>query len=69
MTQPSPSQPVLASGELYFGDNGRVFCPKHAGMTALYTGRDLSGQSVERVTEADRKAWPEDLGPLQCEGC
>jgi hypothetical protein len=42
-------EPVLDDGALYFGDNGRCFCAKHAGTSALYTGRDISGQRVERV--------------------
>lgn len=44
--------PALRSVALYFGDNGRCFCGRlHcAGMNAHYTGRDLSGQRVERIT-------------------
>lgn len=40
---------------LYFGDNGRAFCGRLrcAGMTAFHTGRDLSGQKVEKVSAAD----------------
>ena len=44
--------------------------PRCAGQSALYTGRDLSGQKVERITVEDVRAWPEDLGVLRCEtGC
>ena len=60
---------VLREDELYFGDNGRVFCGAHAGASARYTGRDISGQRVERVTEKDRREWPEDLGEIECETC
>jgi hypothetical protein len=35
---------------LYFGDNGRCFCGHHAGMSAAYTGMDISGQEVEKIT-------------------
>lgn len=41
---------VLKDDALYFGDNGRIFCGRCAGMTATYTGRDISGQRVQRVT-------------------
>ena len=41
---------LLKPDALYFGDNGRCFCGDCAGMTAFYTGRDLSGQRVMRVT-------------------
>ena len=60
-------RPVLADGALYWSDNGRVVCAKCAGMSALYTGRDISGQKVARITVEDVRAWPEDLGTLHCE--
>lgn len=60
--------PVLKAG-LYLGDNGRCFCHRHAGMTATYSGRDLSGQPVERLTAAD-VAEAEALGwTPACETC
>jgi len=66
-TDPSP---VLRDGAVYWADNGRRICARCAGASALYTGRDLSGQAVERVTVDDVQAWPQDLGPLVCEsGC
>jgi hypothetical protein len=46
-------EPVLDPDTLYFGDNGRVFCGKHAGCSAKYSGRDISGQRVERVDFAE----------------
>lgn len=42
-------EPVLDGEAIYLGDNGRCFCGEHAGMTARYTGRDLSGQRVLRL--------------------
>ena len=63
---------VLREGELYFGDNGRVLCGRldHAGMTPHFTGRDLSGQPVQRVTERDRREWFRELGrEIECETC
>ena len=43
---------------------------KCAGQSALYTGRDLLGPKVARVTVEDARAWPDDLGALRCaSGC
>jgi len=55
-----PPKPVLYKEQVYLGDNGQVFCGGCAGMSALYTGRDISGQKVEPV--------PPNY-PLGCEGC
>lgn len=41
---------VVKDDALYFADNGACYCGKHLGMTARYTGRDLSGQKIERIT-------------------
>lgn len=60
-------RPVLVDGAVYWADGGRRICLRCAGQSALYTGRDLSGQRVERVTVADVRAWPDDLGVLCCE--
>ncbi len=57
---------------LYHTDNGRVVCGKHCGQTARYTGRDLSGQKIARVTAADGAEWLGAMGmgaPIQCEVC
>ncbi|MGE0193799.1 MAG: hypothetical protein AB7T63_17375 [Planctomycetota bacterium] len=62
--------PVLEREAVFWSDNGRRICRCCAGMSALYTGCDISGQAVERVTLADVRDWPDDLGPLGCEdGC
>ncbi|MCA9313881.1 MAG: hypothetical protein H6806_03515 [Planctomycetes bacterium] len=62
--------PVLEREAVFWSDNGRRICRSCAGMSALYTGHDISGQAVERVTLADVRDWPDDLGPLGCEdGC
>lgn len=61
-------QPVLKPG-LYFGDNGRCFCDKHAGTSALYTGHDISGQRVSRVTDADLRAAKREGWTIRCEDC
>ena len=61
----------LKEGVIYSGDNGRLFCRKCAGMTALYTGRDLSGQKVEAVPVEDNVEWRKEFGrDMACErGC
>jgi len=62
----------LNPDRLYIGDNGRVFCGlvAHAGMTAAYSGRDLSGQRVHRMTVTETGEWMAVTGRRpQCEGC
>lgn len=58
---------ILLEGAVYIGDNGRMMCCRCAGTSASYTGRDLSGQRVDRVSVADVRAWPAKLGTLACE--
>jgi hypothetical protein len=65
-TEPTP---VLRDDEIYLGDNGRCGRLQHAGMTAHYTGRELSGQRVHRVTEADQREARHMGVTLACEGC
>jgi hypothetical protein len=64
-------RPVLKDGAVYFADNGRRICRCCAGMSALYTGRDISGQKVERIDAATVRWWHEETGkPMVCErGC
>lgn len=59
---------VLAAGAVYAGDNGQLICRDCAGSTARYTGHDLSGQPLWRISLKDVRAWPADLPPLGCEG-
>ena len=66
------ARPVLKEGAVYWGDNGRRLCVRCAGMSAKFTGRDLSGQKVARVRVEDVRTWEAEgeLGPLACEeGC
>ncbi|HEX6865108.1 MAG TPA: hypothetical protein VF414_19925 [Thermoanaerobaculia bacterium] len=62
---------VLQEDALYLGDNGRCFCGRldHAGMTAYFTGRDLSGHCVHAVTEADQREARRLGVVLACETC
>lgn len=47
---------------LYFTDNGRIVCGAHCGMSARFTGRDISGQRIARVTDADAASWLAEVG-------
>ena len=70
MRRTTDPRPLLREGAVYWADNGRLICATCAGASALYTGRDLSGQRVERVTLEDVARWPQDLGAFRCEaGC
>jgi hypothetical protein len=57
---------MLNADTLYLGDNGRAFCGtlRCAGMTSYYSGRDLSGQTVEALTAQEAI----DNG-IKCEQC
>lgn len=59
-------RPALDESTLYLGDNGRAFCGRlHcAGVTAHWSGRDLSGEPVEPLTPR----LAADYG-IACEGC
>jgi hypothetical protein len=68
----TPPEPALDPDTLYIGDNGRVFCGKSpcAGSSALYTGRDISGARVDRLSPGDIQAWITEAGTApECEGC
>lgn len=63
-------KPILLDDELYLGDNGRCFCGKHAGASARYTGRDISGQEVLHLTKTVLERALRDDQPLpECETC
>lgn len=50
--------------------DGRIVCGRHAGMTAQYTGRDLSGQRILMVSKVVAKQWLANFGePIKCEDC
>lgn len=64
-------KPALIPGAIYISDNGRVICLECAGAAALY-GRDISGQPVQRVSQADLAEWFRMTGEktMRCEeGC
>lgn len=55
---------MLAPNAIYIGDNGRLLCSsvRCAGASAYYTGRDLSGAPVERMTCGDVAEWFSAMG-------
>ena len=60
---------VLKPGIIYSGDNGQRICLHCAGMSAKFTGRDLSGHKVTALGADDAQYWFEMLGKqLACEG-
>ncbi len=64
-------KPRLTPEALYFGDNGRITCGalRCAGMTPHYSGRDLSGQKMKRVTERDAAGFRQMGLTAKCETC
>lgn len=70
MTTKEPT-PKLKAGVIYSADNGQRICLHCAGASAKYTGRDISGQRVHRMTKSDAYEWLSMMEePLSCEaGC
>ncbi len=65
---------MLKPNALYLGDNGRCFCgsEKCAGMTAFYSGKDLSGRRLYRLSERDNAeghAMSAEFRGFKCETC
>ena len=57
---------------IYLCDNGAAYCGAHLGYTAQTSGRDISGDPIERVSAEDAAWWQEhnDAGnPPMCETC
>jgi hypothetical protein len=54
---------------LYFTDNGAVLCADHLGMSARYSGRDISGQRIVKVTPFDVRQMDAMGVPCRCESC
>ena len=50
---------TLNNTHIYQGDNQRLMCSQCAGSSALYTGRDTSGNYVIAMQ-------PNEDGPMQC---
>jgi len=54
---------------LYLCDNGALLCENHLGATERVTGRDLSGQKIHRLTDAERAYMVREAGRGECETC
>ncbi|MDD5304706.1 MAG: hypothetical protein PHS14_16550 [Elusimicrobia bacterium] len=55
---------------LYLTDNGAALCYEHLGASAKYTGCDLSGQPILKVTTAVKAENAECGYPaIKCEQC
>ena len=58
----------MKTGQIYSGDNGQRVCAACAGMTALFTLRDRSGQRMHRINAEDNAEWLIHFGrPIACE--
>jgi hypothetical protein len=68
-TTTNPTRKVPADSTLYFTDNGAILCGRHLGTSAAYTGRDISGQPIERVTPDDSADLLALGVPVGCECC
>lgn len=60
---------ILTSSALYFTDNGAVYHGRCCGVSAQMTGRDISGQEVQRVSAADREWAAKEGWTIDCETC
>lgn len=55
---------------IYFTDNGALLCGRHLGATAEASGRDISGQKIQKVTPIDAVVAKREHGmDLKCETC
>ena len=52
---------------IFLVDNGACYCGEHLGSSARFTGCDISGQPIYRVTPDDVRECGGDV--LQCESC
>lgn len=60
----------IESAALYITDNGAILCGSHLGASARTTGRDISGQRIELVTDAHAAEWRRMANSeIQCEQC
>jgi len=60
---------TMARTALYLTDNGALLCRDHLGATARYTGRDISGQRIHRLTDAERDYMVRECGRCECATC
>ncbi len=61
---------VLKDSSLYICDNGACYCGFHAGYSAQFSGRDISGQEVLEITpDIQAYAIAEFGSSMTCESC
>ena len=61
--------PTVKPDALYFVDNGACYCGAHLGASARYTGRDISGQRIQRATRVAAALFAAAGLRLACEAC
>jgi hypothetical protein len=66
MTTKQPTRLIPADSTLYLTDNGALYCGAHLGMSAAYTGRDISGQKIKRLTASDLDYLASTARPIPC---
>lgn len=49
--------------------DGRILCGRHAGASARFTGRDTSGQKVQRLTKTYLAGFVNEADVPRCETC
>lgn len=61
---------IPADDVLWITDNGALLCGRHLGMSAAFSGRDISGQKVVRATANDLHDLEVMIGhAVGCETC
>lgn len=67
--QTSRSSFTADPAALYFTDNGAVYCGEHLGNTGRVTGRDISGQRIQKVSRSDIAEANSMHFTIKCETC
>ncbi len=61
---------TISDTTVYLCDNGAAYCGRHLGMTARYSGHDISGQPIQPVTpDVVREAQRYGYDVPVCETC
>jgi hypothetical protein len=63
------SEWTASKSTIYITDNGSLLCGEHLGASAYWTGRDISGQPIEPVTESLNESWVSMGLTPRCESC
>lgn len=54
---------------IYLTDNGAAYCGSHLGASARFTGRDISGQPIHKITIDDVREADAMGFTIACETC